>query len=73
VDGAIAELATRQHGVVARARPSRSMPVTPTWPPTALAATAAADEVGAPVEAALAQTLAGRALAEGGQARPRRG
>jgi DNA-binding NarL/FixJ family response regulator len=34
----------------------------------ALAATAAADEVGAPVEAALAQTLAGRALAEGGQA-----
>jgi DNA-binding NarL/FixJ family response regulator len=33
----------------------------------ALAAAAAADEVGAPVEAALARTLAGRALAHGGQ------
>jgi DNA-binding NarL/FixJ family response regulator len=33
----------------------------------ALAAAAAADEVGAPVEAALARTLAGRALAQAGQ------
>ena len=33
----------------------------------ALAAAAAADEVGAPVEAALSRTLAGRALAQAGQ------
>ena len=55
-------------GPTERRRPSTSTPGTPlVAAERALAAAAAADEVGAPVEAALSRTLAGRALAEAGE------
>ena len=52
----------RRGGRARRRRPDRAAE-------RALASAAAADEVGAPVEAALARTLAGRALAQAGQRR----
>ena len=59
----------RPSGPIERRRPSTSTPATPSRAAErALASAAAADEVGAPVEAALSRTLAGRALAAGRRA-----
>ena len=58
----------RPCGPVVRRRPSRSQTGEPSRAAErALASAAAADEVGAPVEAALSRTLAGRALAAAGE------